>query len=45
MQAYEVGLKPGETRMIVSPDSQFFRYFQDPFAGTGRPAPTGAPRP
>lgn len=29
MQAYEAGLKPGETRMLLSPDSDFFRYFND----------------
>ncbi len=28
MQAYETGLK-GETRMLLSPDSDFFRYFND----------------
>lgn len=31
MQAYETSLKPGETRMILSPDSEFMRYFKDPF--------------
>lgn len=30
MQAYEKSLNPGETRMLLSPDSDFFRYFQDP---------------
>lgn len=30
MQAYEAGLKPGETRMVLSPDSPFFRFFNDP---------------
>jgi membrane protease subunit HflC len=39
MQAYEQAIKPGETRMLLSPDSEFFRYFNNP-AGT----PTGAPR-
>lgn len=29
MQAYINGLKPGETRMILSPESEFFRYFND----------------
>jgi modulator of FtsH protease HflC len=29
MQAYEAGLKQGETRMLLSPDSDFFRYFND----------------
>jgi modulator of FtsH protease HflC len=30
MQAYEAGLKHGDTRMILKPDSDFFRYFGDP---------------
>ena len=34
MQAYEAGLRSGETRMVLSPDSDFFRYFNDP-AGRG----------
>lgn len=29
MQAYETGLRQGETRMILSPNSEFFRYFGD----------------
>ena len=35
MQAYEAGLRPGETRMVLSPNSDFFRYFNDP-SGRGR---------
>ncbi len=27
MQAYEAGLKSGDTRLILSPNSQFFRFF------------------
>jgi modulator of FtsH protease HflC len=30
MQAYEEGLKSGDTRMVLSPDSDFFRYFNSP---------------
>ncbi|MEW5964971.1 MAG: protease modulator HflC [Pseudomonadota bacterium] len=30
MQAYEQGLKSGDTRLVLSPDSAFFRYFEDP---------------
>ena len=30
MQAYETGLKQGDTRLILSPNSDFFRYFNDP---------------
>ncbi|MFM2422995.1 MAG: hypothetical protein RL291_1525, partial [Pseudomonadota bacterium] len=36
MQAYEQGFKAGDTRLLLSPDSDFFRYFQNP---------TGAPQP
>ncbi len=30
MQAYTEAIKPSETRMLLSPDSEFFRYFNDP---------------
>ena len=30
MQAYETGLRQGDTRMVLSPTSEFFRYFNDP---------------
>jgi modulator of FtsH protease HflC len=30
MQAYEAGLRQGETRMVLSPNSDFFRFFNDP---------------
>jgi modulator of FtsH protease HflC len=30
MQAYDTGLQHGDTRMVLKPDSQFFRYFLDP---------------
>ena len=30
MQAYEVGIKGSDTRMLLSPDSEFFRYFNNP---------------
>jgi len=29
MLAYQNGLKPATTRMLISPDSEFFRYFND----------------
>ena len=35
MQAYEAGLKPGETRLLLKPDGSFFRYFDSP---NGKPA-------
>jgi membrane protease subunit HflC len=30
MQAYENGLRHNDTRMVLKPDSDFFRYFTDP---------------
>jgi membrane protease subunit HflC len=30
MQAYEAGLKGNDTRLVISPNSDFFRYFSDP---------------
>jgi membrane protease subunit HflC len=49
MQAYEQGLKASDTRLLLSPDSEFFRYFNNPngAGSTGSPpvsaAPTRAP--
>ncbi len=40
MQAYETGLKSSDTRLLLSPDSEFFRFFRIP---TG--AAPAAPRP
>ena len=34
MQAYEAGLKPNDTRFLLKPDSNFFRYFNNP---SGKP--------
>jgi membrane protease subunit HflC len=42
MQAYEQSLKSGDTRMVLSPDSDFFRYFSNP-AGTPPKAPAANP--
>jgi modulator of FtsH protease HflC len=39
MQAYEAGLKANDTRMLLKPDSEFFRYFVDP---SGKPREGGA---
>lgn len=36
MQAYEAGLKAGDTRMVLKPDSEFFRFFANP---SGKPPP------
>ena len=38
MQAYETGLKGGESRIVMSPKSDFFRYFTTP---TPTETPTG----
>lgn len=38
MQAYEQALNPADTRMLLSPDSEFFRYFQDPNGTASRPS-------
>jgi membrane protease subunit HflC len=34
MQAYEAGLKPNDTKLLLRPDSAFFRFFSDP---SGKP--------
>ena len=41
MQAYEQSMKAGDTRMLLSPDSEFFRFFQNP---SGAPPATAQPR-
>jgi modulator of FtsH protease HflC len=40
MQAYEQGIKSSDTRMLLSPDSEFFRYFTNP-SGVASPPPAG----
>lgn len=47
MQAYEQGLRPGDTRLVISPDTEFFKYFTDPMGypaakGASEAAPAGA---
>jgi membrane protease subunit HflC len=42
MQAYQGAFSSGDTRMLLSPDSQFFQYFND---ATGAPAQGSAPTP
>ena len=39
MQAYEAGLRSNETRMLLRPDSEFFRFFMNP---SGKPRPEAA---
>ncbi|HYS49309.1 MAG TPA: protease modulator HflC [Xanthobacteraceae bacterium] len=38
MQAYEAGLRANDTRLLLKPDSDFFRYFADP---SGKPRDNG----
>jgi membrane protease subunit HflC len=38
MQAYEASLKGQDTRLVISPTSDFFRYFGDPKGGVAGPA-------
>jgi membrane protease subunit HflC len=54
LQAYQAGLKSSNTRMVLSPNSEFFKYFNSSSgdaAGTAAPAlgpvkpPAGAPGP
>ncbi|MGC2115992.1 MAG: protease modulator HflC, partial [Pseudolabrys sp.] len=40
MQAYEHSLKQNDTRLLLKPDSSFFRYFTDP---SGKPRENPAP--
>jgi membrane protease subunit HflC len=40
MQAYEASLKHGDTRLLLKPDTNFFRYFNDP---SGKPRANPAP--
>ena len=44
MQAYEAGMKQNDTRMVLQPDSEFFRYFVDP-SGKSRDKSQAAPAP
>ena len=40
MQAYEAGLKSSDTRLVISPDSEFFRYFGNPSGVISKDAQT-----
>ena len=44
MQAYDKSMQRGDTRLVLKPDSDFFRYFSDPF-GRQPPQPGTAPNP
>jgi membrane protease subunit HflC len=39
MQAYEASMKANDTRLLLKPDSNFFRYFGDPSGKQGASAP------
>lgn len=41
MQAYQGGLMADKTNLVLSPNSEFFRYFRDP-SGTGKAPANGA---
>jgi modulator of FtsH protease HflC len=46
MQAYEASLKHGDTRLLLKPDTNFFRYFNDPSGkprANPQPAASAAP--
>jgi modulator of FtsH protease HflC len=48
MQAYEGSLRPGDTRMLLSPNSQFFQYFNNAFGSAvqnAAPSPAGTANP
>ena len=46
MQAYEAGLKSQDTRFVISPTSEFFRFFnRSSGVMPGEPAPAAAPAP
>jgi membrane protease subunit HflC len=42
MQAYEAGLQSGDTSLVLSPDSSFFRFFKDPAGVNAPPAASGS---
>ena len=43
MQAYEAGLRHNDTRLLLKPDTSFFRYFNDPMGRLRENAPAPAP--
>ena len=40
MQAYEASMKQGDTRLVLKPDTNFFRFFNDP---SGKPRGSATP--
>jgi membrane protease subunit HflC len=45
MSAYETALDKTGTTMVLSPDSDFFRYFNNPMGSAGEGAGSGSPPP
>jgi len=45
MQAYEAGLRANDTRLLLRPDSNFFRFFVDPSGKAAAPAPSSGATP
>ena len=43
MQAYEASMKAGDTRLLLKPDTNFFRYFNDPSGKLAKPPQQAAP--
>jgi membrane protease subunit HflC len=44
MQAYEASLKAGDTRLLLKPDTNFFRFFSDPSGKLEKSAPAAPAR-
>ena len=44
MNAYEAALKSNDTRFLLRPESEFFRFFRDP-SGKSNASPDNAPAP
>jgi membrane protease subunit HflC len=45
MEAYQLGLKGSDTRLVISPDSEFFRYFNNSSGATPGEGAGAAPPP
>ncbi len=45
MQAYREAFSEGDTRLLLSPDSEFFRYFRQSLPDVGQPSAPAAPAP
>ncbi len=41
MQAYTQGLRSTDTRLVITPDSDFFRFFKDPLGGSAEAPAAG----